>query len=530
MSSVRLRSVSFYYDRPFAEIFDELTLNVDCGWKTGLIGRNGRGKTTLLNLIRQQLTPTAGQIDAPARTNYFPYRPPDPSLPTADVVKDALGPFGRWEHEMNDLLSDATPARLVRYAAVAAAYEEHGGYQIAAQVEKVFASVGLSTDCLHRPFLSLSGGERTRALVAGLFLNIDGFPLIDEPTNHLDIDGREQLADFLRRQTGGFIVVSHDRHFLDSCCDHIICIEPQQVSVMQGNYSTWRQQCDVRQGFEQRRHDNLEREINQLKRASRQRRRDSARKEKEKKGAADKGAVGARAARLMQRALNTERRIQRHTAQRESLLKNVEKERVLKFETTDLGGRRLLTVNNLSVAYGRLAVIEDLSFSLSSGERIAVIGPNGSGKSSLLDAICGDVSASAGSIRLPRHVRVLRTYQEPLWATGSLRARLASAQLDETHFRQVLGEFAVTGDVFERPLETLSHGQLKKIDLCRSIASPCDLLIWDEPMNYIDILSREQIGRAILESTPTLLFVDHDRYFVELVATSIVEMNRPRRR
>ena len=155
---------------------------------------------------------------------------------------------------------------------------------------------------------------------------------------------------------------------------------------------------------------------------------------------------------------------------------------------------------------------------------MAITGPNGCGKTTLLDAISGDVPVTDGNLKFPAHISAARAYQQPIWDTGNLREKLLAEGYDETHFRRVLGEFGVEGDIFERPLQTFSQGQLKKVDLCRTIASPCELLIWDEPMNYIDLQSREQIETALLRARPTLLFVEHDRYFVERVATEVVEM------
>jgi len=230
---------------------------------------------------------------------------------------------------------------------------------------------------------------------------------------------------------------------------------------------------------------------------------------------------------LMKRALHIERRVQKDIAARELTLKNIEKERVLKLVSTQVCGRALLTINNLDVKIGQKKIIDNLSLTLSPGDRVAVTGPNGSGKSTLLNAVCGDIAISAGTIKLPAQVRVLKAYQEPLWQTGKLRDHLRNVGVDETHFRRVLGEFAVVGDVFERPLQTFSRGQLKKVDLYRTVATPCDLLLWDEPMNYIEIMSCEQIEAALLIAKPTLLFVEHDRYFIEAIATDVMTLRVP---
>ena len=234
--------------------------------------------------------------------------------------------------------------------------------------------------------------------------------------------------------------------------------------------------------------------------------------------------MGSRAARHMKRALAIERRAEQSLREKQDLLQDTEKERTLKLAAGKTGTKTLLTINNLVVDIAGVNVIADLSLQILTGERVAIIGPNGCGKTTLLNAISGDVPVSGGNIKLPAHISAARAHQQPIWDTGSLRDRLLAEGYDETRFRRVLSEFGVEGDIFERPLETFSQGQLKKVDLCRTIASPGELLIWDEPMNYIDLRSREQIETALLRAQPTLLFVEHDRYFVERVATEVVKM------
>jgi lincosamide and streptogramin A transport system ATP-binding/permease protein len=158
------------------------------------------------------------------------------------------------------------------------------------------------------------------------------------------------------------------------------------------------------------------------------------------------------------------------------------------------------------------------------GDRIALIGPNGSGKTTLLRAISGEVTLTAGLIHLPRYLTAARAYQQPLWDGGLLRNHLRHLTMDETRFRNIMAAFGVTGEIFDRPLETFSQGELKKVDLCRSFLDPTHLLLWDEPMNYIDLMSREQIEAVVLKYEPTMLFVEHDRWFIDRIATGVVEL------
>ena len=524
MATIRLQNIAFYYDSPFVNIFENLSLQIDTSWKTGLVGRNGRGKTTLLNLLQKTISPLKGHVDIPVSTSYFPFIPEYPQAITFDVIKDSVAPFRKWEQEMEALLMEPDDQKLDRYGEIAERYEQLGGYEIDALIHRETVNIGLEESVLSRPFPQLSGGEKTRALIVALFLRKDQFLLLDEPTNHLDMQGREVLGKYLSNKEG-FILVSHDRFFLDTCVDHIISINRNDVRSIQGNYSTWKQQADLENDFEQRRDEKLQREIKQLEKSSRQRRDWSGQKEKEKVGAYDKGHVGHKAAKQMKRALAIEGKIQKNIEDKQGLLKNKEKERRLKFQESGKSPDQLLRIDNLTVSFGKQAILEDFSLSIEKEQRVAIVGGNGTGKTTLLNVICGTVPYQSGTINLPSYIKVLRAHQHPLWQKGYLRQYMDAEKFDETQFRQILGVMDVGGDIFDRPLETFSEGQLKKVDLCRSFMTPVHLLLWDEPLNYIDIISREQIEMVVLNFLPTLLFIEHDRYFVERIATEIVALS-----
>jgi lincosamide and streptogramin A transport system ATP-binding/permease protein len=529
--SITLRHLDFNYDSPYAEVFKDLSLLIDSGWRTGLVGRNGQGKSTLLRLIAGQLSPLAGELDVPVRTRYFPLEV-NARLATRDAVKDAIAPFRAWEAEMSALLAAGDAESVTRYGELHEQFTARGGYAVEAAIEAEFSEMRLPQEFLDRPLETLSGGEQTRALIVSLFVDGGAFPLIDEPTNHLDIEGRQLLLEYLARKPG-FLLVSHDRHFLDGAVDHIVSINKSDVRVNRGNFSQWRRHMDEELLHEQRTRENIEREVKQLARAARERRRGADAREKEKRsnnpargGAAmkDTGFIGHRAAKQMKKAITIERRIDDQLKEKRGLLKNKEKERTLKIETRSGQGARLLTVQNVSIGYGGTRLLQNVSFPVSPGDRIALLGPNGCGKTTLLNAICGEVDCLEGFIHKPGHVRISRAYQQPRWGEGSLRERIESAGIEETRFRQLMGVFGIPGDVFERDLATFSQGQLKKVDLCRSMMHEADLLLWDEPLNYVDLYSRTQIEAASLDYHPTLVFIEHDRAFVDNVATEIVSL------
>ena len=523
MATITLNQVSFEYDENYVKIFSGLSLRIDTSWKTGIIGRNGRGKTTLLNLLLRKISPTAGSIDVPVPTSYFPFIPENENQKTLDVVRDCIAPFNQWEEQMQVLLEGGTDKDLQKAGDITEQYEQLGGYDINARIEKEMVGIGLPVETLENDYTKLSAGQQTRALIIALFLREGEFLLLDEPTNHLDIDGRDSLAKYLAMKSG-FLLVSHDRAFLDTCIDHVVAINRMDVRLTGGNYSTWKYQNDLEEQAERRSNTKLKREIKHLERAAAQRRVGADKREKEKIGAYDKGFIGARAAKQMKRALVIEGKMKDRIEEKKELFKNLEKERQLKFGTVGKVPDILLNVHDLSIKFGDKTIFKDLSFSVRKGQRIAVVGPNGAGKTTLFNAIFKEVPVHSGLVHVPGNVTLLRAYQKPAWVSGLLRGHLRGENIDETRFRQILGVMGVSGDIFERPLETFSQGQLKKVDLCRSFLSPAHLLMWDEPVNYVDVMSREQIEEAILAFNPNLLFIEHDKYFVDRIATDVVRL------
>ncbi len=233
--------------------------------ETGLhLGRNGRGKTTFLRLLLGTY-PYQGSIQAPVRFDYFPYEVPDPQETTLNCVREVVSPFAAWEAEMAACLERNGPGDLDRYGELQLRYAQQGGYEIDGLVRRELGKLGLGEEPLGRPFATLSNGERTKALLAALFLKRNNFLLIDEPTNHLDLAGRDLLAEYLRGKRG-FILVSHDRAFLDRCVDHVLSINRNSIEVQRGNYTTWQQNKDLQDRYELERNEQLKGEIGRLRR------------------------------------------------------------------------------------------------------------------------------------------------------------------------------------------------------------------------------------------------------------------------
>ena len=523
MSTIVCRQLTFGYDGSDQNVFTNLDLVVDTGWRSALVGRNGRGKTTLLRLIQGELAADKGVIERAVATLWFPRAPADPTISAFDAAKDAIGPFRRWEADMHGLLDAGDDVALEQYGAVQSRFQDAGGYEIDANVERELVALEVDPSLWKRPFQSLSGGEQTRCLLASLFALDTGFPLIDEPTNHLDRAGREHLADYLKTKPG-FLMVSHDRTFLDACIDHVIALNPDTVETQRTTFSLWREHFHQRLAAQESKNAELKKDIGSFEATARRRRAGAIKRESDKAAHVDKGFIGARAARQMKRAIDAERRAQKAVAARKATLIDTERSYALRLETGERQPRSLVTATNLVVHRDR-ALFDPISFSVAPGDRLAILGANGSGKTSLVDVIAGASHEHDGFLVRPAYIQISRAYQQPQWTSGSLRDRLVAEGLDESRFRQIMAVLGVRGTLLEQPLESLSHGQQKKIDLARSFLKPADLLIWDEPLNFIDIDAREQIEEVLLRDAPTLIFIEHDAAFVDHVATKHIELS-----
>lgn len=480
---VSIRNLSFTYDGSYTPVFENVSFTFDTSWRLGLIGRNGKGKTTLLRLLQKQYA-HQGRIDMPLTPVYFPYPVDDPTRTAREVMHTAAPDAEEWQLlcELNQLEVDES--------------------------------------VLDRPFSTLSKGEMTKALLAALFAREDAYPLIDEPTNHLDAHGRALVADYLRRKDG-FLLVSHDRAFLNRCIDHVLSLNRADVWVMQGNYDTWEARLNQQNEYEQNRNEVLRRDIRHLEESARRMAEWSDKVEATKIGthAGDRGAIGAQAAAMMKKSMNALHRRERAIEEKRALLHNVEKVGDLKLNVLRHPKEVLIQVVNGRVEYEGRTVCEGVNFTLRRGERIALSGPNGCGKSSILKALVGAGGALTGEVSVAPNLVVSYVPQQTDNLTGTMDGFIRQSGVDETLFKAILRNMDFTRDLFERPLERMSQGQKKKLLLARSLCIPAHVYIWDEPLNYIDVLSRVQLEGLLLACEPTMLLVEHDAVFLARVCT-----------
>lgn len=488
MASINIRGVTFAYveDHP---VFEDLTLSIDTDWKLGLVGRNGRGKTTLIRILTGQLEPQLGKVDSPVGFDSFPYR----------LKSDLLA---------LDALREAAPVDFEDW-----------------QVERELRKMGVNTELLDRPVHTLSGGERTKLMLAALFSAPGRFLLIDEPTNHLDVDGRRLVAKYLAGQRG-FLLVSHDRAFLDATVDHILSLNKSGQIIEQGNYSSFAHNQALRDEYEIERNERLQREISDLERSQRDKRNWSDKIERSKIGGhvADRGAVGHKAARMMQRAKAIQTRQQRAIDEKKELLQDIEYASALKITPLFHDKRVLVRATDLTLGYDGVPVLENISFQLEQGKCIAIVGANGSGKSTILKAILGQLEPMSGELYIAPRMKISHVSQETSHLRGPVREFAQSQGIDLTKFLMLLRKLDFPKHELESWIERMSEGQKKKILIAASLCTEAHLYLWDEPLNFIDVMSRKQIEDLIDEGRPTMVLIEHDERFVDRLCEMKVEI------
>ena len=492
MSLINVANLTFAYGGSYDNIFENVSFQIDTDWKLGFTGRNGRGKTTFLNLLLGRYE-YSGTIAAKVNFEYFPFAVTNTGDNTLAVI-DSIDPGClHW------------------------------------QLMREFSLLQVSEDVLYRPFATLSPGEQTKVLIAALFLKENSFLLIDEPTNHLDMKARKIVSDYLGTKQG-YILVSHDRAFLDNCVDHILSINKTNIEIQKGNFSSWWANKTLQDNCELAENEKLRKDIARLASAAKRTSDWSDKVEKTKWGTEnsgikpDRGYLGHKAAKMMRRSKVIEARRQSAIETKSKLLKNIENCDRLKMSSNDYYADRLIELKDISIFYGDKRACENVSFTIEQGDRVAIYGKNGSGKSSVLKLICGDPIAYTGTFRKASQLKISYVSQDASHIRGNLTDYAAENNIDETTFKATLRHLDFARVQFEKDMADFSAGQKKKVLIAKSLCEKAHLFIWDEPLNFIDVISRMQIEELLLEYSPTMLFVEHDNEFCKNIATKIFEL------
>ena len=495
------------------KILDGLTFQVDAGERVGLLGPNGCGKTTFLRILTGEVHPDEGDIVvAPnKRMGLISQIPVYPAGYTVeDVLDTAFAPLHEMEEEMTQLSQrmaegESDSALLSRYDKLSAAFQAGGGYETDTNKNKVCNGLSIPQDMRERPFDMLSGGEKTRVNLARLILEDTDILLLDEPTNHLDLRATEWLEEYLEKFKGTVLAVSHDRYFLDKVVRRVVEIQEGKAEFYSGNYSFYAVEKERRYEEKLRQYEKEQAKIQQLEKAAEQLR------------------IWAYSGndKIFKRAQSMEKRIERI---RQTDKPKKDRKMAVRFGEREFRGDEVLSIKGLEKAFGERTLFAGVNLEVEGGERIALLGDNGTGKSTLIKIIMGEEEPDGGKLRKGPTVKVgylpqiihfdhpERTLVDTMLYDLDCTAQTARNRLASFKFR---GE-----DVF-KPVSALSGGEQSRLRLCMLMDSKINLLILDEPTNHLDIQSREWIEEAVEEYEGNLLFVSHDRYFIDRFATRI---------
>jgi len=552
------------------QLFGALSWRIADGERIGLVGPNGAGKTTLCRLLAGLEEPDAGRISRPRETTVG-YLPQEVAAsPAGSVLTEALSGFGevwRVEREMEEVAAalggvphgDESDALTARYGDLQHRFEALGGYRLETAAKAILGGLGFRETDFVRPLAEFSGGWRMRAALARLLLLRPSLLLLDEPTNHLDIESLEWLEGFLADYDGTVVLVSHDRYFLNRMVTSIAELGPSGVTVYPGDYDDYlveraarRELLEAQARNQAKRIAEIERFIERFRyQATKARQVQSRIKMLERIERVEVGRESRGIRFAFPAPPRTGRRVAALREARKAYGDNVvyagvafEVERIERvevgresrgirfaFPAPPRTGRRVAALREARKAYGDNVVYAGVAFEVERGERVALVGPNGAGKSTLLRLLAGVLPLDGGERALGAHVAVHYYAQHQLDALTPALTVLeelerAAPELGQTRLRTILGAFLFSGDAVDKKIAVLSGGEKARVALAKMLVRPAALLCMDEPTNHLDLASREVLEQALATFPGTIVFISHDRYFINRLATTIVEIVR----
>jgi ATP-binding cassette subfamily F protein 3 len=491
------------------------TLQVNPGEHVGLVGRNGAGKTTIFRLVGGEETTDGGDVVRARNLKLGLLAQHIHFEPGSTVHESALAAFGhlqRLEHEMRELehrmadAGDDLERVLSRYSDLQHEFEHEGGFEYSAKAEAILQGLGFDRETWQMETEKLSGGQQNRLGLARLLLAEPDVLLLDEPTNHLDVQAVEWLEEFLQTYASAFVIISHDRYFLDRACRRIIEIENGRATSYNGNYSAYLVEREERREAQQRAFDNQQRLIAKTEEFIR-------------RNLAGQKTKQAKSRRTMLERLDRVEGVRADQSSGDFRLQDVER-----------AGTHVLTVTEATVGYPDKVLARDITLLLRRGECLGVIGPNGSGKTTFLKTILSKIPPLAGELRWGAKVQIgyyaqqLDDLDERNEIIMELR-RGAPTTVTAGELRSFLAKFLFVGDDIYKHVSDLSGGEKGRLALAKLIYSRVNVLLLDEPTNHLDIPSREALEEALDAYEGTIITISHDRYFLDRVATQILSLD-----
>ena len=499
------------------QVLKNVSFHIEDHEKAAIVGINGAGKTTLLRIIVGEMTPDDGQVVL-ARDKTLGYLAQNSTVDTSHTIYEELlsvkadllrleEKIRECENNMKHAEGDALEDLMKQYTSLTHAFETGGGYLYRSELVGVLKGLGFTEDEFSKPVATLSGGQKTRVALGRLLLQNPDLIILDEPTNHLDMNSIAWLETYLFNYKGAVLIVSHDRYFLDRIAGKVIEIDQSKATTFMGNYSDYAVKKEQLRVAAWNAYMNQQREI------------------KHQEEVIEK-----------LKSFNREKSIKRAES-REKMLDKIEVIEKPSEVRTDmkltltpriLSGNDVLTVEHLSKSFDSHKLFADVNFEIKRGEHVAIIGDNGSGKTTLLKILNGLVPADQGTFRLGSNVEIGYYDQEHhvLHSEKTLFEEISDdyPYLNNTQIRNVLAAFLFTGeDVFKR-ISDLSGGERGRVSLAKLVLSNANFLILDEPTNHLDIMSKEILEDALNGYEGTILYVSHDRYFINRTAHRILDL------
>ncbi|MDQ3603683.1 MAG: ATP-binding cassette domain-containing protein [Actinomycetota bacterium] len=527
---VQLRDISLSF--PDKKILEDVSLTIYPGDRISLVGENGAGKTSLFRILKGLLAPDSGEVSL-ARGVRIGYLEQDfagmDENPRRTCMEVALEPFESLvelerhiEHLAFELgeAGDRTSGLMADLGEAQQQFEVSGGYEFRARTQSTLMGLGLPESYWERRVSEMSAGQRVRLALARLLLEDHDLILFDEPTNHLDVPAREWLEGHLAGLDAAYVVASHDRRFLDAVSSKVGHLDRGKLTLYSGDYTAFRRQLRQAEEDGWRRYEKNRKLAKKLQRQAQDYQRWSDAGEKKKRGAADKGFIGHKAAKVMKRSLLARRRME-EAVENARTEKPFEKDAV-KIEFGSSKGRSLMSAEDIVVGYSKEhPLTRELSLDLWAGDRLAILGPNGCGKTALLRTVLGEIPPLHGDVRLTPSSNIGYFDQDNRLVppdVTALEAVLGTGR-DEPLIRTVMGRMGIRRETVNKKVAKLSSGERAKVLLAGLILGDNNLLVLDEPTNYLDIETQDTLLEALGDFPGGILFVSHDRYFVEELAT-----------